>query len=235
MKFNYLYFILISFTLLFTSCKNIKNATISEDKEKTSITNKHSSVLQSADVEKRIEKENKMETATLGNGCFWCSEAIFEGLKGVTRVESGYSGGEVKNPTYKAVCEGITGHAEVIQIDFDANQISFAEILEVFFATHDPTTLNRQGNDVGTQYRSAIFYHSPEQKVIAEKAIQAGNESKVWRNPIVTEITKFETFYSAGDYHQDYYNRVGSENSYCSLVITPKVDKFKKLFKDKLK
>jgi len=180
-------------------------------------------------------KEIKMETATLGNGCFWCTEAVFESLKGVSRAESGYSGGDIKNPTYEQISTGNTGHAEVIQIDFDANVISFSEILEVFFATHDPTTLNQQGADRGTQYRSAIFYHNETQKEIAKKAIEAGNESKTWINPIVTEVTKFETFYSAGDYHQDYFNRVGEGNSYCTMVIRPKLDKFKKAFSDKLK
>ena len=227
--------LLFSFLLLILSCNNTKN--VNTVFEENSIEKKEISSSEEEKLEEKItmEKDIKIETATLGNGCFWCSEAIFEGLKGVSRVESGYSGGFVKEPSYKDVCSGTTGHAEVIQLDFDANQISFAEIIEVFFATHDPTTLNRQGNDVGTQYRSAIFYHSEEQKIIAEKAILAANESKVWESPIVTEVTKFEEYFPAGDYHQDYYNRVGSDNAYCSLIITPKVEKFKKLFKDKLK
>lgn len=176
-----------------------------------------------------------MELATLGNGCFWCTEAIFQNLKGVTRVESGYSGGNVKNPTYEEVCTGTTGHAEVIQLEYDENVISFAEILEVFFATHDPTTLNRQGNDVGTQYRSVIFYHNNEQKQIAEKAISIGNESGAWDKKIVTQVVPFQEFFSSGDYHRDYFNRVGSENSYCNFVVAPKIDKFKVKFKEKLK
>lgn len=176
-----------------------------------------------------------METATLGNGCFWCTEAIFQSLEGVIRAESGYSGGHITNPTYEAVCTGLTGHAEVIQIDFDPQIISFAELLEVFFATHDPTSLNRQGNDVGTQYRSEIFYHSIEQQKIAEQAIQIANESGVWEKEVITQLSEYKEFYSAGDYHANYYNRVGNENSYCSLVVTPKIEKFKKQFQNKLK
>jgi peptide-methionine (S)-S-oxide reductase len=175
-----------------------------------------------------------MKTATFGNGCFWCTEAIFQNLKGVKRVESGYSGGQVVNPTYEAVCAGTTGHAEVIQLEYDELIISFEELLEVFFATHDPTTLNRQGNDVGSQYRSAIFYHSEIQKQLAEKAIEIGNESGTWGKKIVTQVVPFQEFYSSGDYHKDYFNRVGSENSYCSFVVAPKIDKFKKKFKEKL-
>jgi peptide-methionine (S)-S-oxide reductase len=176
-----------------------------------------------------------MKIATFGNGCFWCTEAIFQNLKGVIRVESGYSGGHIDNPSYKAVCAGTTGHAEVIQIEFDDSIISFSEILEVFFATHNPTTLNRQGNDVGTQYRSAVFYHDKEQQEITKKTIEIGDKSQAWENPIVTEIVPFVTFFSSGDYHKDYFNRVGGENSYCSFVVAPKIEKFKKAFKEKLK
>lgn len=176
-----------------------------------------------------------MEIATFGNGCFWCTEAIFQSLKGVTRVESGYSGGSVINPTYEEVCTGTTGHAEVIQLEYDENVISFAEILEVFFATHDPTTINRQGNDVGTQYRSIIFYHNEEQKQLANQAIEIANQSGAWENKIVTKVEPFNEFFSSGDYHKDYFNRVGSENSYCNFVVAPKIDKFKKKFKEKLK
>lgn len=174
-----------------------------------------------------------MEVATLGAGCFWCVEAIFQDLKGVAKVESGYSGGSIKNPSYKEVCMGTTGHAEVVQVTFNPNEISYAKILEVFFATHDPTTLNRQGADVGTQYRSAIFYHSESQKETAELAKKAANESGEWPNPIVTEITAFDSFYKAEDYHQDYYNQNG-EQPYCQIVIAPKMDKFKKRFAELL-
>ncbi len=172
------------------------------------------------------------EIATLGAGCFWCVEAIFQDLKGVSKVVSGYSGGHVKNPAYREVCNGTTGHAEVIQVTFDPTIISFGDILEVFWNTHDPTTLNRQGADVGTQYRSAIYYHSEEQKKIAEASkIQA---SKYFSSPIVTEITAFDVFYGAEDYHQNYYNQNGQQ-SYCAIVISPKVDKFRKKYADKLK
>jgi peptide-methionine (S)-S-oxide reductase len=183
---------------------------------------------------KEMNSEVKLDTATLGAGCFWCVEAAFMQLDGVDSAKSGYSGGIIKNPSYKEVCTGRTGHAEVVQVVFDANKISFAEILEAFFAVHDPTQLNRQGNDVGTQYRSVIFYHNEEQKSIAEKAIQAANESHTWKEPVVTELAKFEAFYPAEDYHDNYYN-LNSEQPYCSLVITPKLDKFKKKFHDKLK
>jgi len=174
------------------------------------------------------------ETATFGNGCFWCTEAIFKSLKGVETVESGYSGGKLKDPTYREVCSGETGHAEVIQITFDPTVISFRELLEVFWETHDPTTLNRQGADVGTQYRSAIFYHSPQQKEISEKYKAELNKENVFDKPVVTEITTFEKFYKAEDYHQDYYKN-NSKQGYCQMVIVPKLEKFRKVFKDKLK
>lgn len=174
------------------------------------------------------------EVATLGAGCFWCVEAIYQSLEGVAKVESGYSGGSVKNPSYREVCNGTTGHAEVIQVHFDPKLISFADILEVFWETHDPTTLNRQGADVGTQYRSAIFYHSEEQKRVADIAKATADESGLWPSKIVTEISPFTGYYSADDYHQDYYNN-NSTQSYCSMVITPKLDKFKKRFREKLK
>lgn len=176
-----------------------------------------------------------METVTFGNGCFWCTEAIFQNLKGVERVESGYSGGHVEKPSYEDVCAGITGHAEVIQLEYDEKIITFEEILEVFFATHDPTTLNRQGNDVGTQYRSVIFYHNETQKELAEQVIKIGNESGAWDKKIVTKVTPFKGFYSSGSYHDNFFNRVGSKNSYCNFVVIPKIDKFKKEFKKKLK
>ena len=177
---------------------------------------------------------NNIKVATFGSGCFWCTEAIFEQLNGVKTVVSGYSGGELENPTYKAVSTGETGHAEVTQITYDSAIINFTELLEVFWKTHDPTTLNRQGADVGTQYRSAIFYHSEEQKGLAEEYKAKLTEAKIFNNPIVTEITKFENFYSAEDYHQDYYVQ-NKQQQYCSLVITPKVEKFKEVFKSKLK
>lgn len=175
-----------------------------------------------------------MSVATFGNGCFWCTEAVFQQLKGVSKVTSGYSGGKIENPTYKAVCSGETGHAEVLQIEYDENQISFEELLEVFWNTHDPTTLNRQGNDVGTQYRSAVFYHNEEQRSKALAYKQQLEQAKIWKDPIVTEITAFTKFYPAEDYHQNYFNDNGS-NPYCQFVVRPKVEKFKKQFADKLK
>jgi peptide-methionine (S)-S-oxide reductase len=175
-----------------------------------------------------------LEKATLGGGCFWCTEAVYLQLKGVTDVKPGYSGGHVKNPAYREVCNGTTGHAEVVQVTFDPEQVSFSEILEVFFKTHDPTTLNRQGNDVGTQYRSAVFYHSDEQKEIAEKIIVQFENEKVYNDPIVTEITAFDTFYPAEDYHINYFAR-NKNQPYCQFVVAPKVEKFEKIFKNKLK
>lgn len=175
-----------------------------------------------------------MDTATFGNGCFWCTEAIFQNLKGVYSAVSGYSGRQVKNPTYKDVCAGITGHAEVLQIVYDPTVISFEELLEVFWKTHDPTTLNRQGNDIGTQYRSSIFYHNEQQKQLAESYKKKLDASGAFSKPIVTEIVAFTEFYRAENYHQDYFSLNGSE-PYCTYVIQPKVDKFKEVFKDKLK
>ncbi|MEO8664859.1 MAG: peptide-methionine (S)-S-oxide reductase MsrA [Ignavibacteria bacterium] len=175
-----------------------------------------------------------LETATLAGGCFWCIETIFNDLKGVEKVVSGYSGGTTSNPSYEQVCSGNTGHAEVVQITFDPSVLSYDKLLEVFFHIHNPTTLNRQGADVGTQYRSAIFYHSDDQKKTAEEVIKKIGESGLWDEPIVTEVTKFDEFYSAEDYHQDYYNN-NKEKSYCSLVIAPKVRKFYKEYKDLLK
>lgn len=174
------------------------------------------------------------DTATLGTGCFWCTEAIFQQLKGVLKVTSGYSGGKEVNPTYKDVSTGTTGHAEVIQIVYDPAEISFDELLEVFWQTHDPTTLNRQGNDVGPQYRSAIFYHNNEQKSKAEKYKKELDESGAFEKPIVTEISPYTAFYKAEDYHQDYYNNNGSQ-PYCYYVIRPKLEKFQKVFKNKIR
>jgi peptide-methionine (S)-S-oxide reductase len=176
----------------------------------------------------------KTDTATFGTGCFWCTEAVFQELKGVVKVTSGYSGGQVANPTYEQVCNGTTGHAECLQVIYDPKIISYDELLEVFWEVHDPTSLNRQGNDVGTQYRSAIFYHSEEQRQKAEHYKEELNKNKAYDKPIVTEITAFSKFYPAEDYHQDYFRLHGSQ-PYCSLVIRPKVEKFEKVFKDKLK
>lgn len=177
---------------------------------------------------------NNTHTITLGAGCFWCIEAIFAELKGVISVASGYSGGKISSPTYREVCSGLTGHAEVIQVRFDSDVITLTEILEVFFKIHDPTTLNRQGADVGTMYRSAIFYHNEEQKAVAEKIKADLNASGAFNNPIVTEITEYKAFYKAEDYHQEYYEQNG-ENPYCQMVVRPKFEKFKQVFADKLK
>lgn len=174
------------------------------------------------------------DTATFGAGCFWCVEAVFVELKGVESVVPGYTGGEVKNPTYRAVCDGTTGHAEVAQIVYDPSVITFAELLEVFWMTHDPTTLNRQGNDVGTQYRSAVFYHNESQKEEAEFYKKKLAENEVYPNPIVTEIVPLGTFYLAEDYHNDYYAN-NPDQGYCKFVIRPKVEKFRKAFAEKLK
>ncbi len=174
------------------------------------------------------------EIATLAGGCFWCLEAVYDRMKGVEAVESGYIGGKHPNPTYEAVCTGRTGHAEAVQITFDPNVVSYRELLEVFFAIHDPTTLNRQGHDVGTQYRSAIFYHSPDQKTVAEDVIAAFTKEKVFDDPIVTEVVPTATFYVAEDYHQEYFARNPTQG-YCVAVVNPKVAKFRKLFAEKLK
>lgn len=175
---------------------------------------------------------NQLEKATLGGGCFWCVEAVFQQVEGVQAVISGYAGGTTEKPTYQQVCSGNTGHAEVVQLAFDPSVISYREILDIFFRTHDPTTLNRQGADVGTQYRSAIFYHTPEQQAVAEQAKEAAQS--LWDDPIVTEIAPLDTFYEAEAYHQNYYND-HSFQPYCMMVITPKVKKFKKQFPARLK
>lgn len=178
--------------------------------------------------------ENKtQETATLGGGCFWCTEAIFADLRGVKKIVSGYSGGRAENPTYEQVCSGATGHAEVVQVKFDPEDISYKEILQVFFATHDPTTLNRQGNDTGSNYRSVIFYHSPEQKEIAEKVISELSDENLFDKPIVTEITEFTGFYPAEDYHNNYFEN-NPNQPYCTSVIAPKVAKFRQNFLSQL-
>src|SRR5512137_3133797 len=174
------------------------------------------------------------DIATLAGGCFWCLEAVFDDLKGVESVESGYSGGHVPNPTYKQVCSDTTGHAEAVRITFDPGIISYADLLRVFFAIHDPTTLNRQGNDVGTSYRSAIFYHDEEQKRTAEAIIKEFTDAKVWSNPVVTEVAKFDAFYVAEDYHQEYFKK-NPYQGYCQVVVAPKVAKFRKQFVERLK
>jgi len=174
------------------------------------------------------------ELATLGGGCFWCLEAVFDQVKGVESVESGYMGGGRPNPTYEAVCTGTTGHAEIIQIRFDSSVISFGELLEIFFGTHDPTTLNRQGNDSGTQYRSVIFFHSPEQEATAKKVIKTLTKDKIFDSPIVTEVVPASTFHMAEHYHQEYYVQNPSQ-PYCAYLIGPKVAKFRQQFTDKLK
>jgi peptide-methionine (S)-S-oxide reductase len=177
---------------------------------------------------------NQFEIATLAGGCFWCLEAVFDEVKGVISVESGYSNGHVPNPTYRAVCNGDTGYAEATQIKFDPSIISYRDLLNVFFAIHDPTTLNRQGGDVGTQYRSAIFYHSPEQKEVAENLISDLNAQKIWNSAIVTEVTAVDQFYVAEDYHQEYF--VNNQfQPYCQAVVAPKVSKFRKHFLELLK
>lgn len=187
-----------------------------------------------ATAQKTEKKSAKKEVATLAGGCFWCLEAVYLELKGVDKVASGYSGGKVANPTYKQVTTGTTGHAEVVQLTFDPQVITYKELLEVFFTIHDPTSLNQQGADIGTQYRSAIFYHSPEQQATAEKVIAELTAAQIWKNKIVTEVTKFEAFYKAEDYHQNYY-ALNPDQAYCRMVIEPKVIKFRKQFLPKLK
>lgn len=177
---------------------------------------------------------NNIEQAIFANGCFWCTEAVFQRLDGVSRVVSGYTGGTIKNPAYREVCQGRTGHAEGIKIDFDASIISYKTLLEIFFATHDPTTLNRQGNDVGTQYRSGIFYVNEQQKIEANSFINELNAAKVFSNPIVTEVTALAIFYEAEQAHHNYYNQ-NKQQAYCQFIINPKIDKIKRYFGDKLK
>ena len=178
--------------------------------------------------------DKNLETATLAAGCFWCVEAVFDDLRGVEDVVSGYSGGHADNPNYQQVCSGTTGHAEVIQVRFDPSEVSFREILQVFFTVHDPTTMNRQGNDVGTQYRSAIFYHSDEQKRVAEEVIREIADAGIYDDPIVTEIVPFDKFWPAENYHQEYFSN-NPNQPYCTAVVAPKVAKFRKNFVDRLK
>ena len=206
--------------LLFTSCINQGEAQLSKSTP--------------GDMSTENLSEDKIEIATLGGGCFWCTEAVYQNVEGVYSVESGYAGDTKEKADYKLVSSGMTKHAEVVQVKFDPTVISYEEILDIFWNTHDPTTLNRQGNDVGPQYRSIIFYHSDTQKAIADQS-KTEVAPKVWNDPIVTEIEPFEAFYTAEAYHQDYYKNVGDRNPYCTYVITPKVKKFKKLFSEKLK
>jgi peptide-methionine (S)-S-oxide reductase len=214
------YFLIISlFTTLALGCSLTGKKSSGKQDNKT----------EERQTESKMTDTTKLEKATLAGGCFWCIETIFQDLKGVEKVESGYSGGNTKYPTYQEVCTGTTGHAEVIQLSFDPSVISFEQILTVFFHVHDPTTLNRQGADVGTQYRSAIFYHNDDQKKTAEKVKEDITKSGLWDDLIVTEITPFDMFYKAEDYHQNYY-KDNPEKSYCSYVIAPKVKKFYKEF-----
>lgn len=181
-----------------------------------------------------MSESHTTETATLGGGCFWCTEAVFDDLKGVTKVESGYSGGDVPDPSYELVCTGRTGHAEVVQVTFDPDEISYDDVLRIFFTVHDPTTLNRQGNDVGTQYRSVIFYHDEEQKKTAEKIMKEISMERIWDDPLVTELSPFRAFYRAEGYHQDYFAN-NPDQGYCRVVIAPKVAKFRSHYRDRLK
>lgn len=180
-----------------------------------------------------VEPKEHQRQATFGGGCFWCVEAIFQRLNGVDHVMSGYAGGDTERPTYQQVISGSTGHAEVVQVTFDPETISFEQLMEVFFRTHNPTTLNRQGNDVGTQYRSIVLYNSPDQKESVTKIIEKLNEAEIWPDPIVTKVEPLEVFYPAEEYHQNYFNR-NPEQAYCQVVILPKVQEFKELFKHKL-
>ena len=177
---------------------------------------------------------SRTEVATLGGGCFWCLEAVYQELRGVKKVESGYSGGDVPNPSYRQVCSETTGHAEVVQVTFDPDEVSYMDILEVYFTIHDPTTLNRQGADVGTQYRSVIFYHTDEQKRVAEEVISDLETEGIWNSPIVTEVVPFDEFYVAEDYHQNYFRNNGFQ-PYCQVIIAPKVAKFRKEHLERLK
>ena len=210
--------LLVAFLFVFQSCQSQEKKTeIKEFKEPV-----------------KMNVENNMEVATFAGGCFWCTEAVFTELKGVEKVVSGYTGGMIKNPSYKEICTGTTGHAEAIQITFNPKQIAFEDLLEVFFGTHDPTTLNRQGADVGTQYRSEIFYHSQEQKDKAEDYIKFIENEKLYNKPIVTKVSSAVVFYKAEDYHQDYYAE-NSQQGYCQMVIAPKLEKLRKYYKSKLK
>ncbi|MFB6453771.1 peptide-methionine (S)-S-oxide reductase MsrA [Chitinophaga sp. Hz27] len=216
---KYLLFILLLTTALSACAQNKKAKTAAKEK---------------VNEDMELKNNPKLQTATFGAGCFWCSEAQFQTLDGVVKIESGFSGGTVPNPSYEQVSEGTTGHAEVIEVTYDTTKISYDELLQAFWVSHDPTQLNRQGNDVGTQYRSVIFYHNEEQKEKAEYYKKKLQESGAWDKPIVTEIAPFKEFYKAEDYHQNYYNQNGSQ-PYCYFVIKPKLEKFKKVFAEHLK
>jgi peptide-methionine (S)-S-oxide reductase len=227
------FLLLISLSAIFASaCSPKQNA---HAKDSIDSNQDQNTIKTQNKTEKNMTNINSnLDTATFGAGCFWCIEAVFQRLEGVDTVISGYTGGQKLNPTYKDICTGMTGHAEVAQITFNPEVISFDELLEVFWATHDPTTLNRQGNDVGTQYRSSIFYHNEDQKQKSEFYLKRLTEEKVFDKPIVTEITPLGKFYIAENYHQNYYNNNKSQG-YCSFIISPKVDKLKKVFPNKLK
>jgi len=212
-----IFFLFTALLITISGCKESTSQNYINEKEKVNQTD-----------------NSKLQLATFGSGCFWCSEAIFERVKGVTSVISGYSGGKVDNPSYEDVCSGKTGHAEVVQISFAPAIVSYDELLEIFWKTHNPTTLNRQGADVGTQYRSVIFYHDDNQMKKAENYKSELNNAKIWKDSIVTEISPFKKFYPAEKYHQDYYEQ-NPNQGYCSFVITPKIEKFEKVFKDKMK
>jgi peptide-methionine (S)-S-oxide reductase len=212
-----MYPILIALSMLTLSACQPKPSTSNNVKAKETMTN-----------------NKQLDTATFGGGCFWCMEAVYQDLRGVEKVESGFSGGHVKNPAYKEVCNGTTGHAEVTQIIFDPSIITYKDLVDILWHVHNPTTLNQQGNDVGTQYRSAIFYHNEEQKKIAEASKAEAEQTKVWPDPIVTEISPFSVFYKAEDYHQNYFKN-NPNQPYCVYVVNPKVQKFKKQYHDKLK
>lgn len=214
-----------SFILLISACTQ-------EKKTDTARVNQNSNKNMSTEIKNSLKPGH--ELATLGGGCFWCTEAVFNDMKGVDYAVSGYSGGAKDNPTYREVCYGNTGHAEVIQIAFDPAVLSYEDLLRVFFHVHDPTTLNKQGNDVGTQYRSVIFYHNEAQKVAAEKIIKEVSDEKLWDNKIVTEVSPLTKFFIAEDYHQEYF-KLNGHAPYCQFVISPKLTKFRKEFKDKLK
>ena len=216
------------FTFIFLCCMVAISCAQSDKKQKKKMNN------ETVALDETNVNTTGTEIATFGTGCFWCTEAIFLELEGVKKVESGYIGGKTPNPTYEDVSSGMTGHAEATQITFDPTKITFGELLEVFFATHDPTTLNRQGADVGTQYRSEVFYHNDTQKQITEDYIKVLNSENVFGKPVVTKVSAASKFYVAEDYHQNYYAR-NKEKSYCSYVITPKVDKVRKQYSDKLK
>ncbi|WP_414618174.1 peptide-methionine (S)-S-oxide reductase MsrA [Dyadobacter sp. 32] len=216
------------FTLIFLCCVVVISCAQSEKKQKRKANNE-AAVMD----EKNIDTAG-MEVATFGTGCFWCTEAVMESLEGVKKVVSGYEGGMIANPSYEEVCTGKTGHAECVEVTYDPKVISYATLLEAFFRSHDPTSLNKQGNDVGTQYRSVIFYHNADQQQLAEKARTELDKSGAYPKPIVTEITKAFKFYIAEDYHQNYFAN-NPDQGYCAFVVAPKLDKFKKVFKDKLK